>query len=47
MNEKLENAINSLVTKAEGAENPLFAMQYAQAVLNLTQALCNLNLRQQ
>ena len=47
MNEKLENAIQTLAGRAaEEHQKASDAMQFAQAALNLTQALCNLKLNQ-
>lgn len=44
MNDKLEKAIRSLTDKAENSDKASDSMQFAQAALNLTQALCNLKL---
>ena len=41
---KIEEAIKTLVKKAEGAEQSNVAMQFAQAALNLVQAEVTLKL---
>ena len=43
MNDKLEEAINSLAAKSVAAEKPGDAMQYAQAALNLAHAMATVD----